>query len=54
MGETLVKSEVPTDAYKLRRYGEAREYIPWKPQAIFLRYVVAGKSAVQQIVSKSL
>jgi hypothetical protein len=29
--------------------GETREYICSKPQAIFLRHVVAGKSAVQQI-----
>jgi hypothetical protein len=48
MCETLANSEVAMDGYKLRRYGET-QYICSKPQAIFLRHVVAGKSAVQQI-----
>jgi hypothetical protein len=49
MCETLANSEVAMDGYKLRRYGRLVEYICSKPQAIFLRHVVAGKSAVQQI-----
>jgi hypothetical protein len=50
MCETLANSEVAMDGYKLRRYGETREYICSKPQAIFLRHVVAGKVPFNKLI----
>jgi hypothetical protein len=38
------------DGYKLRRYRETREYICSKPQAIFLRHVVAGKVPFNKLI----
>jgi hypothetical protein len=49
MCETF-NSEVAMDGYKLRRYGETREYICSKPQAIFLRHVVAGKVPFNKLI----